>query len=266
MITSRSNPSVKRIRELRHRKHREESGLFVVEGIRLVGEAAEMRAEVETVVVAPDLLQSQYAHVSTERLRSRGAELLEVSADVFRSLSSRDGPQGIAAVLPQRWDTLDNIEPGSELCWVALEAVQDPGNLGSILRTADAVGAGGVFLLGPTTDPFDPAAVRASMGAILSQRVVRASVAELAAWKERHDAFVVGTSDSGSVEYTTIAYRSPTVLLMGSEREGLHPDQRAVSDLVARIPMVGHSDSLNLSVATGVMLYEIFNQRRLSGG
>jgi RNA methyltransferase, TrmH family len=260
-ITSTGNSTVKRIRALRHRKERERSGLFYVEGIRLVGEAADLAAEVELCVVAPELLTSEYGRQTVNRLVERGATHLEVSADVFRSTSLKDGPQGIAAVVRQHWTPLDEIEPGTELCWIALDAVQDPGNLGTILRTSDAVGAAGVILLGDSTDPFDPTTVRASMGAIFSQCLVRAGVRDLAAWKRRHGAFIVGTSDSAQLDYLAPEYPNPLILLMGSEREGLGGAEAALCDVMVRIPMVGRSDSLNLAVATGVMLYEFLRQR-----
>lgn len=266
MITSTGNASIKRIRALRHRKERERTGTFYVEGIRLVAEALNVGVELDAAVVAPDLIKGDYGRHTVERLRESVALYLEVTAPVFESLSQKEGPQGIAAVARQRWLGPAEIEPSGGLPWVALEAVADPGNLGTILRTSDAVGAPGVILLGPSTDPHDLAAVRASMGAIFSQRLVRASPTELSAWKDRHRAFVVGTSDAGDRDYTEIRRPLPAVLLMGSEREGLGDEALALCDLVARIPMVGRSDSLNLAVATGVMLYHMFEQTRSPAG
>ncbi len=261
MITSTANSRVKDIRRLRRRKERERTGRFYVEGIRLVGEAADLAAPVETCVVAPQLLTSEFGQEIVDRLVHRGATRLEVSAEVFRSVSDKDGPQGIAAVVHQQWHRLDDVEPGEELCWIAVEAVQDAGNLGTILRTSDAVGAAGVILLGDATDPHDPGAVRASMGAIFTQRLVRATVGELLAWKRRHGALVVGTSDAASQDYLTAEYHRPLVLFMGSEREGLPAEDIALCDVVVRIPMLGHSDSLNLAVSTGVMLYDILRRQ-----
>ncbi len=262
MISSTSNPRIKQIRGLRQRKARSESGLFFVEGIRLVLEAVQLGAPLETLVVAPELLSSTRAQELVQAQQRAGVPTLEVTAEVFQSLSAREGPQGLGAVLQQRWETLDHVQPGNELGWVALDAVQDPGNLGTILRTSDAVGCAGVILLDHTTDPYDPAAVRASMGAIFAQRLVRASFAEFAVWKQRHTVMVVGTSGAALHDYQAVKYVPPLVLLMGSERLGLAAEQQAVCDLMVRIPMVGRSDSLNLAVATGVMLYEVFNQQR----
>lgn len=259
-ISSSSNPAIKRIRSLRQRKERERSGLFFIEGIRLVTEALQSRAPVETLVIAPDLLTSAFAW---ELITSQAADLprIEVTAEVFKSISTKEGPQGIGALVRQRWELLEQIRLERGLGWVALDAVQDPGNLGTILRTGDAVGCTGVILLGATTDPYDPAALRASMGAIFSQRLVRASFDAFADWKRQQYYPLIGTSDAATENYRAVAYPAPLLLLMGSERQGLSSEQQAVCDHIVRIPMIGRSDSLNLAVATGVMLYEIFHQQ-----
>jgi TrmH family RNA methyltransferase len=262
LITSAANPTIKQLRALSQRKERDVRGLFFVEGIRIVTEALETEAGIETAVVAPDLLTSAHGRDVAQRLRRRGVPVLEVTGDLFRRLSVKEGPQGLAAVVRQRWERLAAVRPGPEPAWVALDAVQDPGNLGTILRTSDAVGGAGVILVGATTDPYDPAAVRASMGAVFSQRLVRATVAELAAWKGQHALFLVGTSDKAAADYQALRYPRPTVLFMGSEQKGLTAEEQALCDALVRIPMVGRSDSLNLAVATGVTLYEVFNQHR----
>lgn len=258
LVSSLSNPTIKQIRTLRERKERDRSGLFFIEGIRLVGEAVQLGAPIESCVVAPELLSSPFGQQQVAELRQRGVPCIEVTAEVFRSISRKDGPQGLGAVMRQRWETLGQVRPGSELCWVALDAVQDPGNLGTILRTSDAVGSAGVILLGPATDPYDPAALRGSMGALFSQRLVRASADEFGQWKRQHGYSVVGTSGEAGSDFRQARYQQPLVLLMGSERLGLPPELAALCDQMVSIPMVGRSDSLNLSVATGVVLYELF--------
>jgi len=288
MITSRSNKRIVSIRKLRARKERELAGLFFLEGIRIVGEAVQLGAEVETLVVAPDLLRSEFGWELVEGQRRRGVACLEVSGDVFESLSVKERPQGLGAVVRQGWTTLDQAAQGGAArpgvgprdcgagdadgpetgsaaspapLWVALSEVADPGNLGTILRTCDAVGAAGIILVGDTTDPYDPACVRASMGAVFSQRLVRTCLGELAAWAERNSYTVVGTSAEGARHYREAPYGRRTVLFMGSERQGLSGDERAICHVTVRIPMVGRADSLNLAVATAVILYEIFNRR-----
>jgi TrmH family RNA methyltransferase len=267
LISSQSNQSVKSIRSLRQRKEREQTNLFFVEGIRLVGEAVQLGAAIETLVVAPELLSSGFAQELVTTQQQQGMRVLEVTAEVFKSLSVKEGPQGLGAVIEQRWESLANVilgAEGPELCWVALEAAQDPGNVGTILRTSDAVGSAGLILLDNTTDPYDPATLRASMGAIFSQRLVKATFAEFVAWKSQHGYTVVGASDKAEHDYQAVHYQAPLVVLMGSERQGLSPEQQAACDLMVSIPMTGRSDSLNLAVATSVLLYEVFNQRRHS--
>ena len=262
IISSRSNPAIKAIRALAGRKQREQCGLFFVDGLHLVGAAVQQRAEIETCVVAPDLLTSAFGVDLVRTLAQHGAQVVDVTADVFHSLAAKEHAQGIGVVARQRWQSLARARPEAGQCWVALDTVHYPGNLGTILRTCDAVGAAGVILLGNTTDPYDPAAVRASLGAIFSQRLARASFAEFAAWRRQHQLAVVGTSPAAALDYQAISYQAPLVLLMGSEPRGLAREQQALCDLVVHIPMVGHSDSLNLAVATGLMLYEVFNQQR----
>ena len=263
IISSITNPRIKYIRNLAHRQEREKSHLFFVEGIRLVAEAIQLHANIDTIVYAPILLKSQFGRDLVRQQEQQGISCLEVSADVFKSLSVKDGPQGLGALVQQHWEQLDSIQGNEGLCWIALDAAQDPGNIGTILRTSDAVGGAGLLLLGQCADPYDPSALRASMGAIFSQRLVKASFAEFAQWKHERGLTVIGTSDKGSVNYRTATYTRPLVLLMGSEREGLSVEQQALCDTMVQIPMVGRSDSLNLAIATGVVLYEILHQKTL---
>jgi TrmH family RNA methyltransferase len=262
MITSHSNARVKFLRKLHTRKERQKTGLFYLEGIRIVAEAIQQRRRLQEIVIAPELLNSEFALQLVHDQQANGVQVLEVSADVFLSISGKEHPQGIAAVCEQRWESLENIYPKNRDLWVALDSVQDPGNLGTILRTADAVGACGLILLDQSTDPYDPTAIRASMGAIFSQHLVQTDFDVFLSWIKKVGISVIGTSGTTATDYQSIVYSSPLVLLMGSEREGLQSFHLEVCDEVVRIPMVGNSDSLNLSIATGVVLYEIFNQWR----
>ncbi len=267
MITSLANDHVKAIRKLQDRKARQESGLFYVEGLRIVAEAVEQKAEIETLVVSPDLLKSDFGQQLVADQRSQGLPVLEVSSDVFQRMALKEGPQGLSAVIRQRWMPLSEVRlnagvSGSPVTWAALDSIADPGNLGTILRTLDAVGGQGVILLDQSTDPYDPSAMRASMGALFTQKLVKASFQEFADWKRQQHPTVVGTSDKASTDYHSYQYSPSLVLLMGSERKGLQPQHLALCDEVVSIPMLGKSDSLNLAVAAAVVLYEVLNQRR----
>jgi TrmH family RNA methyltransferase len=259
-ITSLSNPRVKAIRKLRDRKERQQSGLFYVEGVRIVAEAVQLPENLETLIVAPELLTSDFAQNLMNEQIERGVPVLEVSSEVFETISLKEGPTGLAAVMRQNWNSLSAVDVKEGQTWVALDAVADPGNLGTILRTHDAVGGMGVILLDNATDPYDPTSIRASMGAIFSQNLIRASFSEFASWKQSINVPLIGTSDKAKTHYHRCIYPSACVLIMGSERQGLQPQHLQLCDEVVRIPMVGRSDSLNLAVATGIVLYEIFNQ------
>lgn len=262
MITSTSNARVKSIRKLRDRKERDQSGSFYIEGLRIVGEAVEQGAKLEELIVSPELLTSDFGNELLNRCRQMDISILEVDERVFDSFSLKDGPQGIAAVVQQAWQPLESLIPGEKELWIALDSIQDPGNLGTILRTSDAVGSSGLILLDQSTDPYSPSAIRASMGAIFSQKIVKADAEEFSAWKKSTGCTVVGTSDAAQLDYQAYRYPERMVLLMGSERQGLHEPYFEVCDALVSIPMVGKSDSLNLAVATGITLYEIFNQHR----
>ena len=175
------------------------------------------------------------------------------------SISERQNPQGLLGVVRQPEMTLADISPVNFDWGVALVTPQNPGNVGAILRTIDAVGASGLLLLDSSVDPTHPTAVRASMGALFWHPAVNCSFDEFASWTRRHDYRVYGTSARGDVSYESIGeYKRPLVLLMGSEREGLTPEQAGICDTLVRLPMEGQMTSLNLAVATGVMLYEMY--------
>jgi RNA methyltransferase, TrmH family len=262
IITQYQHLVIQRIHHLRSRDAREKSGLYYVEGLRFVLQAVQSHSSLEALVVCPPLL----THVSAQRLvrmqRRLGVPIIQVTAPVMHQLALVDDPQGIGALVRQQWESLEHITPGSELCWIALHQVRSPGNLGTILRTSAAVGGAGIILLGNAVDPYDPATVRATMGSLYAQRLVRTMPAALARWKRKHHCQLIGTSPGARTDYHAFSYQSPTILLMGDERKGLSVAFQNLCDAMVRIPMVGDCDSLNLGVATGVMLYELFNQRR----
>ncbi|HEU5199590.1 MAG TPA: RNA methyltransferase [Ktedonobacterales bacterium] len=266
LIDYLQHPALAWISRLRRRDVRERASLFYVEGVRFVAQAIEHHFSLKTLVVCRRLLEHPFAQRLVREQRRLGIPVLEVTPQVMHGLALVDDPQGIGAVVQQRWESLEQIAPGNELCWIALQTVRAPGNLGTILRTAEAVGCAGAILLGDATDPYDPATVRATMGALFTQRFVRATLADFERWKRQHQCYLIGTSPGAAADYHQIAYPTSTVLLMGEERKGLPPELQRLCDQLVRIPMVGKGDSLNLGIATGVMLYELFNQRRMAQG
>lgn len=262
MITSLSNPFIKSIRKLRDRKERQRNQLSYIEGLRLVVEAVQLEAGVEFILVAPDLLTSEIGKQVVAQAANSNIEVMEVSAQVFKSFALKDDPQGIAAVIRQRWLELEavSIQPGD--LWLTLVEVADPGNLGTIMRTLEAVGGKGIILLDQSADPYDLTALRASMGAIFSLECVKCDLPTFRNWKSKNQINVIGADDEGAVNYHGFRYPDKMVIMMGSERHGFLPHHVEVCDQLVRIPMVGRCDSLNLAIATSVILYEVFNQRR----
>ena len=255
------DPRIDAIRSLRDAVKRSRSGSFLAEGVRFLSLAEAKGVDVETVIIAPDIVTLPLAHEIAQRLRARGATLYTVTAEVFHAITLQDEPQGVAAVMRQEWHSLDDILPGDGLCWLALEGTKNPGNLGTALRSAEAVGTAGLILIGPATDPYHPACVRASMGSLFSQKLVRATASQVAKWAHAHGVTIVGTSPEAAQDYREADFGRPTLLLMGSERKGLMPDTQRLCDVTVRIPMTGATDSLNLGVATSILLYEVFRRR-----
>ncbi len=267
-LLSRNNPKLKQIRQLLgQRKQRDSTGLFVVEGIRHVGEAIAAHARVEYLCYAPAILSSDFAHQLIDDQLQLGIPCLAVDGDTFSSLSGKENPQGIIAVVHQARMLFESLT-GENFRWgVALVAPQDPGNIGTILRTIDAVGASGLLLLDDPAnnqyraDPYHPSSVRASMGAIFWYPLVSTTFSEFTRWVKAKGFTVYGTSAHASQDYRQVeCFERPLVLLMGSEREGLTPSQFALCDVMLNIPMRGRVTSLNLAIATGVMLYSILDK------
>lgn len=262
VISSRQNALIKRARRLHQKKYRVREGAFFVEGIRVVLTALEQAAPVETIICAPELLTSDVALQAIESYRSQGGQVATVTADVFQSISARENARGLGAIITTQVKSPADFVVRDDDIFVAVENVSDPGNLGTIVRTVDAVGAAGVILVGQSTDPFHPTAVRASMGALFSAPIATAeNFDELWLWTREQRLQTIATSAHATHTFWDAGYRLPTLLLLGSEGEGLSEEVQARADLSVNIPMYGVSSSLNLAVAAGLLLYEI---RRVS--
>lgn len=257
-ITSLSNPIVKDIKALALKKFRDEQHAFMAEGLKLVIDALDGGWTIRTLIYSKAGIGNPAVEKVAARTVALGGLVLEVSEKVLGAITRRDNPQMVVGVFEQRLAKLADIHPQKDDVWVALDRVRDPGNLGTIIRTVDAVGAKGVILVGETTDPFSLETVRATMGSIFSVPVAKATPDAFLAWKAKQKAALIGTHLKGSVDYRKPDYRGrPVVLLMGNEQQGLPENLAAACDELVRIPQAGKADSLNLSVATGVMLYEV---------
>ncbi len=255
-ITSLQNERVKAIRALEMRKVRKETGQFVAEGTSILVAAREHGFAPETLVFRG--AQSGIARGLVDWALDAGAECLEVSDAVLAKLAAKDNPQSMLAVFRQRWSTLPEAgKVGRADVWLALEEVRDPGNLGTIIRTIDAVGAKGVILIGTACDPYSRECVRATMGSIFAVPLVKTTREAFLAWRQGWRGDVVGTLLSAHEDFRTAHYRAPALLIMGSEGPGLSQPLTEACTLAVKIPMAGQLDSLNLAVATALMLYQI---------
>ena len=257
-VTSLANPIVKDIRALALKKFRDREGAFMAEGLKLVIDALDLGWTIRTLVFAKSQLGNAAVEKVAARAKAAGGLVLEVPEKVLVAITRRDNAQSVLGVFSQRWTPLKDIRPRDGEVWVALDRVRDPGNLGTVIRTVDAVGAKGVILIGDTTDPYSLETVRATMGSIFAVPLARADAEAFLAWRKASAVRLVGTHLKGSVDYRAPDYgKGPLVLLMGNEQQGLPEPLAAACDTLIRIPQAGRADSLNLAVATGVALYEM---------
>ncbi|MBS3650156.1 RNA methyltransferase [Pseudaminobacter sp. 19-2017] len=257
-VTSLSNPLVKDLKALALKKFRDQQHAFIAEGLKLVIDALDLGWRIRTLVFAKSALGNAAVEKVAARTIAAGGDVLEVSEKILAAITRRDNPQTVIGVFEQHLAKLDGIRPKPGDVWVALDRVRDPGNLGTVLRTVDAVGAKGVILIGETTDPFALETVRATMGSIFAVPIARATPEAFITWRKHVAGLVVGTHLKGAVDYRSIDYaEKPVLLLMGNEQQGLPDNLTDACDRLVRIPQAGRADSLNLAVATAVMLFEI---------
>ena len=252
LITSLANPLIKQARALRQPRARAVSGLFVVEGILHVGEAMAAGWEIEAILYEPAKLRSEFAREMLSRFTGR---VERVSQAAFDAIAGKDNPQGILAIVRRQTRPLASLEVVRR--GAALVAPQDPGNLGTILRTLDAVEGDVLFVLDGGVDPFHPTAIRASMGASFWVPIVQSRFDEFCAWSRQHRCQLIGSSARGGIDPRNLTLAQSWILVLGSEQKGLSAAQRAVCDVVLSLPMKGRSTSLNLAVAAGILLYDL---------
>ncbi len=258
-ITAYSNPLIKRVRTLREKRHRREEGLFLAEGLRILTEAREAGRIPHYLFFARDSAAHPLVQVLVEAVEAAGGEAIETVPDILSKLSGKDNPQAVVGVFAEFTQTLDDLDRGTSPIWLVAERLRDPGNLGTILRTGDAVGAGGLILIGECVDPFSVEAVRASMGALFTVPVVQCEWDAFVPWLRRGPGQLVGLSLDTTTDYRAAAYSAPTFLLTGNEAQGMPADYAAACDTLVKIPMLGKADSLNAAVATAVMAYQVLD-------
>lgn len=260
VITAFSNPLVKQARALRDKKIRRREGLFLAEGLRILTEAR------EAGTLPRRIFFSDSSHPLLKRLidetEAAGGEAIETSADILHKISGKDNPQTVLGVYPAPSTTLADLDRDRAPLWIVAQSLRDPGNIGTMLRTGDAVGAGGLILVDECADPFSVESVRASMGALFTQAIAAARWDEFVAWLRSGRGQLIGTSLDTDQDYQSVRYEKPAFIVVGNEQAGLPDAYEGECDVLVKIPMLGKADSLNAAVATAVMAYELVNQWR----
>jgi TrmH family RNA methyltransferase len=256
-VTAFSNATVKRLRALRDKKARRAEGLFLAEGLRIIAEARDSGRLPEIIAFAPEGGRHPLAAEIIAATEAAGGEAIETTPDILAKMSGKDNPQMLVAAYRQHETALTAIDRTAAPLWIAAQALRDPGNLGTMLRTGDAAGAGGLILIDDCADPFSVEAVRASMGAIFTQAIATARWDEFIAWLREGPGQLVGTSLEATQDYLDADYSAPCFILVGNEQQGLPEDYQAACDSLVKIPMAGRADSLNAAMATAVMAFAI---------
>jgi TrmH family RNA methyltransferase len=262
LIFHANDPRFQHLRSLQTPQGRSRTGLYLIEGIRHVARAAEERAPIQSLFHSPGVLSNPFGQKLTRRLRQSGIPSEQLTLQLYRDLTLAAEPQGLGAVVRQQWSPITKARPSARSLWLAVESIDSPGNLGTIIRTAEAAGVTGIVVIGANADPYDPTAIRASMGSLFSRKLVRCSVREFTDWARAFNVAIVGSSPAGLLDYRSFRCRWPTALLIGSEKHGLSDQLAKACDFMIRIPMLGRGDSINAAVAAGILLYELFDQRR----
>ena len=257
LVTAFSNATVKRLRSLRDKKARRAEGLFLAEGLRIIAEARDSGQLPEIVAFSAEGAKHPLAAEIIASAEAQGAEAIEVPPELLSKMSGKDNPQILLAAYRQPPASIELIDRSKSPLWIVVQALRDPGNIGTILRTGDAAGAGGLILIDDCADPFSVEAVRASMGAVFTQAIATARWEEFVPWLRSGDGQLVGTSLKARQDYLEAEYRSPCFLLIGNEQQGLPTDYEAECDSLVKIPMAGRADSLNAAMAAAVMAFQV---------
>jgi TrmH family RNA methyltransferase len=260
-ITAFSNPLVKRVRNLREKRHRREEGLFIAEGLRILTDAEEAGRLPRWIFYTAEMRDHSLVRRLSAACEADGGEAIETNVDILHKLSGKDNPQTVLGVYAEFDTALERLDRSASGIWMVAQSLRDPGNLGTILRTGDAVGAGGLILVDDCVDPFSVEAVRASMGALFTQSIAKASWAEFMTWLRSGPGQLVALSLRTDIDYRAAVYEAPTFLLVGNEARGLPAEYEDACDLRVKLPMRGKADSLNAAIATAVMAYQVLGQR-----
>ncbi len=258
-ITGFSNPTVKYLRSLREKKYRKAAGKFLTEGLRLLTDARECGHVPEMLVMSAARDPHPLLDELEAAVDAAGGEIIETSPEILSKITGKDNPQGVVGLFAELDTSLASLDRSASPIWLVAQALRDPGNLGTMLRTGDAVGAGGLILIDDCADPFSVEAVRASMGAVFTQRIARASWDEFLPWLRSGKGQLVAASLRDAVPYRGAPYQAPCFILVGNESRGLPAEYELACDLRVTMPMRGRADSLNAAVAGAVLAYEVLD-------
>ncbi len=264
ILTSTQNPKIKRILALRDKRDRDESGLFLIEGYRETRRAADAGTLIEELFICPDLFLGENELKLIMDIRKSGGKIVHTSDKVFQKISYRDRPDGLLAVARQMRRSLHELPKTKNPFYCIAEAIEKPGNLGTILRSADAVGVDGVIVCDRCTDVYNPNVVRASVGTLFTIPVVEAGGAETLLWLRERGVKVLAATPHAKQEYNDVDLTGPIAIVVGAEQVGLSDPWMSTADIQVKIPMLGVADSLNVAMATTILLYEVLRQRRRS--
>ncbi|NQZ47168.1 MAG: RNA methyltransferase [Erythrobacter sp.] len=262
-ISGFSNPTVKYLRSLREKKHRKRAGQFLVEGLRLLEDARVSGYAPRQLVMAENAERNAAAKDLLTRLESeigaQGGEVITTTPDILSKITGKSNTQSVVGVFDEFDTSLARLDRGTAQIWLVAQDLRDPGNLGTMLRTGDAVGAGGLILIDDCADPFSAEAVRASMGAVFTQSLAQARWSDFVAWLRDGEGQLVAASLRDAVPYRGAPYEAPCLILVGNESQGLPEAYEAECDLRVTMPMRGRADSLNAAVAGAVLVYEVLD-------
>ncbi len=261
-ITSFSNPTIKMLRSLGDSKFRAREGLFLAEGMRVVVDAVAAGYRPEYLVFGPGARDHSLTRALVQATHDNGGRVIETSDDILAKIARKDNPNMLVAAFAIFDTGLDRLHITAADIWIAAQSLKDPGNLGTLMRTADAVGAGGVILIDHCCDPFSTEAVRASMGGLFSGRMAQTRWPEFLAWAQTGGADIIGASLNTTHDYQAVRYARPAIVLLGNEQSGLPTDYEQACTRLVKIPMRGKADSLNVAVSAAVLAYEVLNQFR----
>lgn len=266
IITSLQNQKVKQIIHLRDRKDRDETGLFLIEGYRELLRYLENQGKLDALFICEEFFLGSNEKTLIKGFLERGATVYNCSKQVFQKISYRDRPDGLLGIAPQKKLTFKDLEKkleGKTPFLVVAEAIEKPGNLGTILRSCDGSGAHGLILVDKCTDLFNPNVVRASVGTLFSVPVVEATSEEALSWLKEKGIEILAATPSAKVDFTKVDCKKPIAIAVGTEQLGLSPLWMNEASIQVKIPMRGAADSLNVAMATTLLLYEVDRQRNI---